>query len=169
MQRNKFIVHSSEREEVGVAQGWGYLWIENINDRKDKIRQSLGIQDTALSCVTWPPQFSAQWHTDWYRIRISPAPVIIAALHYGKTKTVLDCTLRTHPVSGGKVSPRHTNIRGSRFSINGQECKWLLNFAPTTTSHSEMSLTPAPQPKLLLSKNKMHLFVFAIPVLCACH
>ena len=46
MQRNEFIVHSSEREEVGV--GWGYLCIENINDRKDKIRQSLGIQDTAL-------------------------------------------------------------------------------------------------------------------------
>ena len=50
MQRNEFIVHSSEREEGGV--GWGYLCIENINDRKDKIRQSLGIQDTALSSVS---------------------------------------------------------------------------------------------------------------------
>ena len=101
-QRNKFIVYSGERAAVGVALGWGYLWIENINDRKDKIGQSLGIQDT--DCHVASSVLSA----DWYRIRISPAPVIIAALHYGTwAETIWDwCTLRTQPaVSGGKVSP----------------------------------------------------------------
>lgn len=61
-----------------------------------------------------------------------------------QTKTIWDCTLRTQPVSDGKVSPCHTNISGSRLSIKDQECKWLLNFAPTNTGHSGMSLTAGP-------------------------
>ena len=138
-----------QSREVGVWQGWGYLCVENINDKKDRIGQSPGGSQDTVSWPSWPrpPQ---QCHTDWYRIRVSPALVNIAALHYETNYTTWHFRLRIYPVSGGE-SPLLIIISGSRFSINSQECKWLLNFAPTITRHSGLSLTPASRKTVTLT------------------